>query len=29
MKTDSTHCPSVELNLIWNEKYLCYKKHIN
>ncbi len=26
MKTDSTHCPSVELNLIWNEKIFMLQK---
>jgi len=26
MKIDNTHCPSVELNLIWNEKIFMIKK---
>uniref|UniRef100_A0A6C0JZN1 Uncharacterized protein n=1 Tax=viral metagenome TaxID=1070528 RepID=A0A6C0JZN1_9ZZZZ len=26
MKTDNTHCPSIELNLIWNEKIFMIKK---
>jgi hypothetical protein len=29
MKTDDTHCPSIELNLIWNEKiFMIQKAHI-
>ena len=29
MITDAYHCPSVELNLVWNEKIFCIKKTLD
>ncbi len=29
MITHPIHCPSIELNLIWNEKIFLIKKHLN